>query len=177
MEFPRQEYWSGLPFPPPGDLSDPGIEFMSSALHVGSLPLSHQGSPWDAGPLVKNCFSPLVKNCFSVLIFFSFYLVEGRHSQRPPLWTSIILFVTFKRTLSKKLYVWERTLEIGCATTRMSLTLLKWTLKKSWGSKFYVMFIWSQVFFFKVARLFTHLTKKTSSLCKNNSEEYILKEF
>ena len=26
MEFPRQEYWSGLQFPPPGDLSDPGIE-------------------------------------------------------------------------------------------------------------------------------------------------------
>ena len=26
MGFPRQEYWSGLPFPPPGDLRDPGIE-------------------------------------------------------------------------------------------------------------------------------------------------------
>ena len=26
MEFSRQEYWSGLPCPPPGDLSDPGIE-------------------------------------------------------------------------------------------------------------------------------------------------------
>ena len=25
MEFPRQEYWTGLPFSPPGDLSDPGI--------------------------------------------------------------------------------------------------------------------------------------------------------
>ena len=26
MGFPRQEYWSGLPFPPPGDLPDPGIK-------------------------------------------------------------------------------------------------------------------------------------------------------
>ena len=26
MKFPRQEYWSGLPFPPPGNLPDPGIE-------------------------------------------------------------------------------------------------------------------------------------------------------
>ena len=26
MAFPRQEYWSGLPFPPPGNLPDPGIE-------------------------------------------------------------------------------------------------------------------------------------------------------
>ena len=44
MDFPRQEYWSGLPFPPPGDLPDPGIEPMSPAspaLQVGSLPLSH----------------------------------------------------------------------------------------------------------------------------------------
>ena len=29
MEFPRQEYWSGLSFPTPGDLPDPGIEPMS----------------------------------------------------------------------------------------------------------------------------------------------------
>ena len=31
MEFSRQEYWSGLPFPPPGDLPDPGVELMSLA--------------------------------------------------------------------------------------------------------------------------------------------------
>ena len=45
MGFLRQEYWSGLPFPSLGDLSDPGIEPMSPAWQVGSLPLSHQGSP------------------------------------------------------------------------------------------------------------------------------------
>ena len=32
MGFPRQEYWSGLPFPPPGDLPDPRIETASPAL-------------------------------------------------------------------------------------------------------------------------------------------------
>ena len=32
MEFSRQEYWSGLPFPSPGDLPDPGIEAASPAL-------------------------------------------------------------------------------------------------------------------------------------------------
>ena len=32
MGFPRQEYWSGLPFPSPGDLPDPGIEPRSPAL-------------------------------------------------------------------------------------------------------------------------------------------------
>ena len=34
MRFPRQEYWSGLPFPSPGDLPDPGIEPRSLALQV-----------------------------------------------------------------------------------------------------------------------------------------------
>ena len=43
--FPRQEYWSGLPFPSPWDLPDPGIQPRSPALQVDSLPLSHLGSP------------------------------------------------------------------------------------------------------------------------------------
>ena len=34
MGFPRQEYWSGLPFPPPGDLSNPGMEPTSLASPV-----------------------------------------------------------------------------------------------------------------------------------------------
>ena len=37
MGFSRQEYWSGLPFPPPGDLPDPGIEPGSPALQPDSL--------------------------------------------------------------------------------------------------------------------------------------------
>jgi len=36
--FSRQEYWSGLPFPSPGDLPDPGIESRSPALQADSLP-------------------------------------------------------------------------------------------------------------------------------------------
>ena len=47
MAFSRQEYWSGLPFPPPGDLPNPGIQPRSSAspaLQADSLPLSHHGS-------------------------------------------------------------------------------------------------------------------------------------
>ena len=38
MGFPRQEYWSELPFPSPGDLSEPGFEFGSPALQTDSLP-------------------------------------------------------------------------------------------------------------------------------------------
>ena len=43
MGFPR-EYWSGLPFPPPGDLPNPGSNPGHLHLHANSLPLSHQGS-------------------------------------------------------------------------------------------------------------------------------------
>ena len=37
MEFSRQEYWSGLPFPSPGDLPNPGIEHGSPALQADAL--------------------------------------------------------------------------------------------------------------------------------------------
>ena len=47
--FSKQEYWRGLLCPPPGDLPNPGIKARSPALQVGSLPLSHQGSP-------RSCF-------------------------------------------------------------------------------------------------------------------------
>ena len=45
MGFSRQEYWSGLLFPSPGDPPDPGIEHMSPALQADYLPMSHLGSP------------------------------------------------------------------------------------------------------------------------------------
>ena len=38
MGFSRQEYWSGLPFPSPGDHPNPGIESESAALQADSLP-------------------------------------------------------------------------------------------------------------------------------------------
>ena len=45
MEFSRQEYWSGLPFLPPGDLLNPGGKPTSPAWQADSLPPSHQESP------------------------------------------------------------------------------------------------------------------------------------
>ena len=46
MGFSRPEYWSGLPFPSPGDLPDPGMEPGSPALRADSLPSEPQGSPY-----------------------------------------------------------------------------------------------------------------------------------
>ena len=43
MELSRQEYWSGLPFPSPGDLPNLGIKPRSPALQADALHLSHQG--------------------------------------------------------------------------------------------------------------------------------------
>ena len=45
MRFSRQGYWSGLPFPSPGDLPNPGIEPRSPALQADSLLTELQGKP------------------------------------------------------------------------------------------------------------------------------------
>ena len=45
MEFPRQEYWSSLPFPSPGDLPNPGIEPRSPPLQAGSFLSEPPGKP------------------------------------------------------------------------------------------------------------------------------------
>ena len=51
MEFSRQEYWSGLPFPSPGALPDPGIQPGSPALQADSLPSELPGKTWKSEAL------------------------------------------------------------------------------------------------------------------------------
>ena len=50
MGFPRHDYWSGLPFPPPGDLPDPGIEPVTPAVAGRFLTTEPPGTPchWDS---------------------------------------------------------------------------------------------------------------------------------
>ena len=66
MGFSRQEYWSGLPFPSPGDLPDPGIEPWSPALQADALTSESPGKP-------QQCMKILTKNvenlpkCFPLL--------------------------------------------------------------------------------------------------------------
>ena len=47
MGFSRQEYWSGLPFPSPGDLPNPGIEPRSPAMQADALTSEPPGKPLD----------------------------------------------------------------------------------------------------------------------------------
>ena len=55
MGFSRQEYWSGLPFPSPGDLPCPGIEHRSPALQADALTSEPSGKP-DATLSTCVCF-------------------------------------------------------------------------------------------------------------------------
>ena len=48
MGFSRQEYWSGLPFPSPGDLPNPGIEARSPSLQADTLLSEPPGKPYVA---------------------------------------------------------------------------------------------------------------------------------
>ena len=50
MKFSRQEYWSGLSFPSPGDLPDPGIKPRSPALEADSLLSEPPGKPVEGDP-------------------------------------------------------------------------------------------------------------------------------
>ena len=62
MGFPRQEYWSGLPFPSPEDLADPRIKPLSPALQADSLPTEPPGNPCTLNLLENKslCKSPIL---------------------------------------------------------------------------------------------------------------------
>jgi len=68
MEFSRQEYWSGYPFPSPGDLPNPGTEPRSPTFRQILYHLSHQGSPWLAKVLSLTCKdeAPIPANLYSL---------------------------------------------------------------------------------------------------------------
>ena len=53
MKFPRQEYWSGLPFPSPGDLPDPGINLGLPHWQADSLLLKHKKA-WGGGSVTAS---------------------------------------------------------------------------------------------------------------------------
>ena len=81
MGFSRQEYWSGLPFPSPGDLLGSGLEPASPALQVKSFPLSHPGSfilvinpilPWGCSSVRSFHLPPKLLEEFRDEVFFFF---------------------------------------------------------------------------------------------------------
>ena len=80
MEFSRQEFWSGLPFPPSEDLPNPGIEPespVSLVLQVCSLPLSHQGSQWCIAFRPSKMVCQTIPRWLSLELPTAFYLFPG----------------------------------------------------------------------------------------------------
>ena len=63
MEFSGQEYWSGLPFPSPGDLPDPGMEPGSPALQADSLPSEPPGKPSTVRTIIFKKKQRKFRNC------------------------------------------------------------------------------------------------------------------
>ena len=77
VEFPRQEYWRGLPFPSPGDLPDPGIKPGSPALPMDSLSSEPPGKPCAYLHLIKKKKkSQILKQHFFFLDSFETVLRE-----------------------------------------------------------------------------------------------------
>ena len=85
--FPKQEYWSELPFPPPGDLPNPGIEPLSLvSLHCNRIlyQLRHLGS-LNLGPINKVCL--VLKSLGSNFYFFTIL----KHRRKQP-WILLVFY-------------------------------------------------------------------------------------
>ena len=117
MEFPRQDYWSGLPFPPPGDLPDPGIKPaspVSPALQVDSLPTE----PPRKSKALLNTFlilgSLLTASSFPSLHLFLLHFSRNSWNQTCPhlsfleLFHWFILFISVYIYLRTEISLWQR---------------------------------------------------------------------
>ena len=91
MGFSRQECWSGLPFPSPGDLPDPGVEPGSPALQADALPSEPPGKPIIK---VECCVCiPDLSGCISATLDDMKGQVEVMSDDNLPFWTSVLSLV------------------------------------------------------------------------------------
>ena len=130
MGFPRQEYWSRLPFPSPRDLSDPGIEPGSPALQADSLPTElrqgeslkmRQFNPMSDSEIIASIYF-FLSTTFSILIL-DLVLVAQLVKNLPAMWETSV------QSLG-----WEDSLEKGKASHSIFLAWrIPWTVQ-SWRS-------------------------------------------
>ena len=105
MEFPRKEHWNGLPFPPPGDFPEPGMESGSPALLADSLPSELSGYIF---PLLRRfgyCWNevkgPLLHQPWDqYLLLLVFYLAPSV----PPPWRA---WLSDRNSSSSQLFGWS----------------------------------------------------------------------
>ena len=116
--FSRQEYWSGLPCPPPGDLSNPGIKPRSPALQKDSLPSEAPGNPTNTGAssishLQGNFLTQLSKTKKKV-VYIILWLVLF-HSGFLAIYVNYIMFSN----------IWEETGKIYAKLLTLFITLVR----------------------------------------------------
>ena len=80
MEFSRQEYWSGLSFPSPGDLPDPGIKPRSPTLQADTLPSEPPGKLQETGKVIW--YYQLFKNLLQFVVIHSQRLSHSQWNKR-----------------------------------------------------------------------------------------------
>ena len=134
MGFPRQKYWSGLPFPPPGDLPDPGIKHGSPALQADS---SLSEPPWEdrfkASSLVNyphdfwKIFHPLHPSIHPIIHLFSQKLTLHADITRWPIPKSDWLY-SLQLKMEKLYIVSKNKTGADCGSDR-ELLIAKFRLK------------------------------------------------
>ena len=92
MEFSKQEYWSGLPFPSPGDLPKPGMEPGSSTLQADALPSEPPGKPHKVKAMV---FPVVMYGCER-------WTIKKAEHQRIDGFETVVLEKTLERPLDCK---------------------------------------------------------------------------
>ena len=163
MGFSRQEYWSGLPFPSPGDLPDPGIEPGSPALEADALTSepsgTHSKNKWlyAHGCEKGEALLPLV-SCLQPQLFFWWQSAFSKTN-----WVSPFCLETYYPTLKPLprpvvycLYCWAFASEIFCIRQN-SIYLKPWATyvlllwgHYSWFPRLTWFLLWAR------ATLFTH---------------------
>ena len=103
--FSWQEYWSGLPCPPPGDLPSPGMEPMTP-VQADSLPLSHRVSPWMGVMLCQMLILHLLKLSYEFLFLLWTWWITYIHFQElnQPYIPQINLF---SNSVTLFMYFWQ----------------------------------------------------------------------
>ena len=156
MGFPRQEYWSGLPLPSPGDLPDPGINptsIVSPALQADSLPLALPGKclslswvlwmPWRPG-LVS--VDPLEPGHWPAVI-----AVDATAAPFPAFHAPSVFCVFLSLSLCAIFWVTSSNLPSSSMIfpfVRSNLLLKVCPLNFNFGDTYFILILWSFVCFY-----------------------------